>query len=94
MLRTELGCCRVRHHQLPKSGKPDLGVPLPRFAPAMRVLRGGGIARRRFASAQHPQAAGVASALSLVTSGSGRKYGFGMSPSLPLKWSQAIHMAL
>src|SRR5579871_563117 len=30
MLRTELGFCRVRQLLVPKSGKPDLGVPPPR----------------------------------------------------------------
>ena len=35
---TELGCCRVQHHESPKSGKPDLGGafadPSPKAAPA------------------------------------------------------------
>ena len=43
---------------------------------------------------QQPQAAGVFSAFSFVTRGRGRKKGFGISASLPLKCSQAMRMAL
>ncbi len=45
-------------------------------------------------ASQQPQAEGVFSAFSLVTSGNERKSGFGISASFPLKCSQAIFMAL